>query len=78
MFNEIFRRARPPGGLVCSGVYMAAANKEADWSSREDQLKRLVASLEENLRLLDELGSYPELGARLADVIDVLRRETID
>jgi hypothetical protein len=57
---------------------MAAANKEADWSSREDQLKRLVASLEENLRLLDELGSYPELGARLADVIDVLRRETID
>jgi hypothetical protein len=56
---------------------MSETNREADRTLRDEKLKRLVVSMEDNLRVLDELGNYPEFGARLADVIDGLRRETI-
>ena len=56
---------------------MSETNKEVDRTLRDEMLKRLVVAMEGNLRVLDELGNYPEFGARLADVIDGLRRETI-
>jgi hypothetical protein len=59
------------------GHKMAETNKEADRTLRDEKLKRLVVAMEDNLRVLDELGNYPEFGARLADVIDGLRRESI-
>ena len=54
---------------------MPAANDGADWSLREQRLRRSISLLEESIYLIDEIGGYADLGARLAGVIDALKED---
>lgn len=51
---------------------MPVANEGAEWSLREQQIRRSIGLLEEAMSLIDQIGAYPDLGARIAGIIDVL------
>lgn len=52
---------------------MRTSGPQADSPFREERLRRSIALLQEALELLDELADYPELGARLSGVIEILQ-----
>jgi hypothetical protein len=52
-----------------------SAARQAAHVSREDALEIAIARLAEVLQQVDELEDYPEIGAKLADLIDALRNE---
>ncbi len=56
---------------------MPAASEEADRSSGEPTADRALALLAEALQIIDALGSCPDIGARLHEIIEALeeRRE---
>lgn len=58
--------------LLLGGVGMAAANQESGDSHGETNVARALALLAQALHILDEIGSRPDLGARLQDVIESL------
>lgn len=51
---------------------MSASDEEADGSSRVIKLRRAISLLEEALQVVDDLQDYPEVGARLAGLIESL------
>ena len=53
---------------------MPAANHEPGASLRKERA-RVLSLLREALEVLDTLGKYPDLGARLNDIIESLREE---
>jgi hypothetical protein len=57
---------------LLGGFHMRTSGK-ADGRSHEELMQRSIALLEEALQLLDDLGDYPELGARLSGVIEILQ-----
>ena len=54
---------------------MAAADTGAATSSRSAQVARTIKSLKQALDLLDSLNDHRDLGARLAEIIETLKRE---
>ena len=54
---------------------MAAADNGAATSSRSAQVARTIDSLKQALDLLDSLNDHRDLGARLAEIIETLKRE---
>jgi hypothetical protein len=51
---------------------MPAAQEKAAPSSKIQRVTRSIELLNEALNYIDELGEYPEIGARLAALIDEL------
>lgn len=56
---------------------MSAADKEASGSSRAEQIQRAILLLDEALQIIDGVGDFPELGARLHGLIKDLKDEGI-
>jgi hypothetical protein len=56
---------------------MPAVTEEGS-SSRDAQLARTIELLDQGLHLVDDLKDYPDLGARLADIIEALKGEQGD
>lgn len=62
--------------VLLGGIRMPATSEEADGSSRQEGTERAIALLEEALQIMDDLGEFPELGARLHGLIEALRDES--
>jgi vacuolar-type H+-ATPase subunit E/Vma4 len=52
-----------------------SAARQAAFASREAALEIAISRLADVLQQVDEMEDYPEIGARLADLIDTLRNE---
>ena len=61
--------------LLLGGLYMSAVRNVAEVLSRADRLGLCVNLLTSALEQIDLLGDYPDLGARLAEIIEVLRQQ---
>ena len=61
---------------MLGGLYMSASNAPDCAESARPSLARAQQLLEEALQIIDQLGSHPELGARLQEVIDDLKSLT--
>ena len=63
--------AGPQSASFCSGVLrMSAATHGGDGSSADGRVDRLLCLLEEAIEIVDGLGDWPDLGARLQEVYD--------
>lgn len=51
---------------------MPAASNGAGRSASEDRINHALSLLSEALRILDDSEEFPELGARLQEIIDAL------
>lgn len=64
--------ARTERVLLLGGFGMAGATQESEGSSGEPGVGRALALLTEALQIVDSLGVYADVGARLQDIIEVL------
>jgi hypothetical protein len=57
---------------------MSAAMQDGDRSTRDERVARLLNHLEQASGILDQLGDWHEVGARLHEVLDAVheRRNT--
>ena len=55
---------------------MSSSNAQSGGSSARQALARAQGLLEEALRLIDDYGEAPEIGARLQEVIDRIKART--
>lgn len=57
---------------------MPGTTHDGDRSSDEARLERVLVLLSESLEILDGLGDFPDLGARLQQVIESLEERRSD
>lgn len=72
MFHAIYG-ANAPLALFCSGVPMPAAGEGGGHSASEGRIGHALSLLAEALRILDDIDEFPELRARLQEIIDALQ-----
>lgn len=61
--------------IMLGGFRMPATNPEGHGPSRDENIKRAIAQLDEALQIMDGLGDWPELGASLQGIIEALTAE---
>jgi hypothetical protein len=69
------RSGEPTDAFVLGDFEMSAAlsaGAEGELVSPGENIRRALALLQEALELVDSIGTVPEIGARLQEVIDAL------
>lgn len=63
------------GVILLGGINMPANDLDAENLAPDPTLARVLSLLEDALQELDSLGSYPEAGARLQQIIDEVEQQ---
>ena len=53
---------------------MSAAANDGDRSTGDERVDRLIDLLGEAIEIVDDLGDWPDVGARLHEVLDAIER----